>query len=91
MAFIPGNLVLPYESSVIGTGMMGSQLAIRLAKRGHKVIVFNRDRAKAQIVQHSVADNKIRVASTPAEVGNNSKFVILCVRRPPSHFGYNYC
>jgi 3-hydroxyisobutyrate dehydrogenase len=65
---------------VIGTGMMGSQLAIRLAKRGHEVIVFNRDRAKAQIVQHSVADNKIRVASTPAEVGNNSKFVILCVK-----------
>ena len=44
--------------------MMGSQLAIRLAKRGHKVIVFNRDRAKAQIVQHSVADNKIRVVNT---------------------------
>jgi len=65
---------------VIGTGMMGAQLAIRLAKSGHKVIVFNRDRLKAQIVQHSVAENKIRIASTPTEVGINSEFVIVCVK-----------
>jgi 3-hydroxyisobutyrate dehydrogenase len=65
---------------VIGTGKMGAQLAIRLAKSGHEVIVFNRDRSKAQIVQHSIAKNKIRMASTPAEVGNNSKFVIICVK-----------
>ena len=43
---------------VIGTGMMGAQLAIRLAKSGHEVIVFNRDRSKAQIVQHSIAENE---------------------------------
>jgi 3-hydroxyisobutyrate dehydrogenase len=65
---------------VIGTGMMGAQLAIRLAKSGHKVMVFNRDRLKAQIVQHSVAENEIRIASTPAEVGKNSEFVIVCVK-----------
>ena len=65
---------------VIGTGMMGAQLAIRLANSGHKVIVFNRDRLKAQIVQHSVAKNEIRIASTPAEVGKNSELVILCVK-----------
>ncbi len=65
---------------VIGTGMMGAQLAIRLAKSGHEVIVFNRDRSKAQTVQHSIAENKIRIASTPAEVGNNAKFVIVCVK-----------
>jgi 3-hydroxyisobutyrate dehydrogenase len=64
---------------VIGTGLMGAQLAIRLAKSGHEVIVFNRDRLKAQIVQHSVAENEIKIASTPAEVGQNSKFVIICV------------
>ena len=65
---------------VIGTGMMGAQLAIRLAKSGHEVIVFNRDRLKAQIVQHSIVKNEIRIASTPAEVGKNSKFVIVCVK-----------
>ncbi|MGE5660697.1 MAG: NAD(P)-binding domain-containing protein [Ignavibacteriales bacterium] len=65
---------------VIGTGMMGAQLAIRLAKSGHKVVVFNRDRLKAQIVQHSVAENEIRIASTPAEVGKNSEFVIVCLK-----------
>jgi 3-hydroxyisobutyrate dehydrogenase-like beta-hydroxyacid dehydrogenase len=48
---------------VIGTGMMGAQLAIRLAKSGHKVIVFNRNRLKAQIIQHSIAENEIRIAA----------------------------
>ncbi len=65
---------------LIGTGMMGTQLAIRLAKRGHEVIVFNRDRSKAQIVHRSIGDNKIRIAHTPGEVGNNSKIVIVCVK-----------
>ena len=60
--------------------MMGTQLAIRLAKRGHEVIVFNRDRSKAQIVHRSIGDNKIRIAHTPGEVGNNSKIVIVCVK-----------
>jgi 3-hydroxyisobutyrate dehydrogenase len=65
---------------VIGTGMMGAQLAIRLAKSGHEIIIFNRDRSKAQIVQHSIVESTIRMASTPAEVGNNSRFVIVCVK-----------
>lgn len=65
---------------VIGTGMMGAQLAIRLAKSRRGVVVFSRDRSKAQIVQHSIAGNKIRMASTPAEIGNNSRFVIVCVK-----------
>lgn len=47
---IPGNLVLPYENRC--AGMMGTQLAIRLAKSGRGVVVFSRDRSKAQIVQH---------------------------------------
>jgi 3-hydroxyisobutyrate dehydrogenase len=33
---------------VIGLGMMGSQIALRLALKGHKVTVFNRDRSKAE-------------------------------------------
>ena len=32
---------------VIGLGMMGSQIALRLARKGHKITVFNRDRSKA--------------------------------------------
>jgi 3-hydroxyisobutyrate dehydrogenase-like beta-hydroxyacid dehydrogenase len=54
---------------VIGTGMMGAQLAIRLSKGGHEVTVFNRNRMKAQIVHPSTAENRIKMARTPAEVG----------------------
>jgi len=33
---------------VIGLGMMGSQIALRLALKGHNVTVFNRDRSKIE-------------------------------------------
>ena len=33
---------------VIGLGMMGSQIANRLALKGHKVTVFNRDKSKVE-------------------------------------------
>jgi len=32
---------------IIGLGMMGSAIATRLAMKGHKITVFNRDRSKA--------------------------------------------
>jgi 3-hydroxyisobutyrate dehydrogenase-like beta-hydroxyacid dehydrogenase len=43
------------DVGVIGLGMMGSHIALRLALKGHKVTVFNRDRSKeitcVQLVQ----------------------------------------
>jgi 3-hydroxyisobutyrate dehydrogenase-like beta-hydroxyacid dehydrogenase len=33
---------------IVGTGLMGSQIALRLAHKGHKVTVFNRDKSKAE-------------------------------------------
>lgn len=73
-------LFFPMKIGVIGTGMMGRQLAIRLAKSGHEVMVFNRHKSKAQVVYHSIDGNKIRMANTPADVGNDSKIVIVCVK-----------
>jgi 3-hydroxyisobutyrate dehydrogenase-like beta-hydroxyacid dehydrogenase len=36
---------------VIGLGLMGSQIAIRLALKGRNVIVFSRDKSKVQKLQ----------------------------------------
>ena len=33
---------------IVGTGLMGSQIALRLAHKGYKVTVFNRDKSKAE-------------------------------------------
>jgi 3-hydroxyisobutyrate dehydrogenase-like beta-hydroxyacid dehydrogenase len=32
---------------IVGTGLMGSQIALRLAHKGHKVTAFNSDKSKA--------------------------------------------
>ena len=33
---------------IVGTGLIGSQIALRLAHKGHKVMVFNRNKSKAE-------------------------------------------
>ncbi len=64
---------------VIGLGMMGSQIALRLAVKGHKVTVFNRDRSKAEKILTSDATN-LKVVDQPKEIGNNSDMAIICVK-----------
>ena len=56
---------------VIGLGMMGSQIALRLALKGHKVTVFNRDRSKAEKILTSDATN-LKLVDHPKEIGNIS-------------------
>ncbi len=59
--------------------MMGSQIALRLAVKGHKVTVFNRDRSKAEKILTSDATN-LKVVDQPKEIGNNSDMAIICVK-----------
>ena len=64
---------------VIGLGMMGSQIALRLALKGHKVSVFNRDRSKAERLHTSDSTN-LKVVDQPKEIGNSSDIAIICVK-----------
>src|SRR5947199_1687114 len=64
---------------VIGLGMMGSQIALRLALKGHKVTVFNRDRSKAEKILTSDATN-LKLVDHPKEIGNISDMAIICVK-----------
>jgi 3-hydroxyisobutyrate dehydrogenase len=64
---------------VIGLGMMGSQIALRLAWKGHKVTVFNRDKSKAEKLRTSNTTN-LNVADQPVEIGNNCDIAIICVK-----------
>ena len=58
--------------------MMGSQIAVRLALKGHKVTVFNRDRSKVEKL-HTTGTN-LKVADQPKEIGNSSDIAIICVK-----------
>ncbi|HXX98273.1 MAG TPA: NAD(P)-dependent oxidoreductase [Candidatus Bathyarchaeia archaeon] len=64
---------------VIGLGMMGSQIALRLALKGHKVTVFNRDRSKMEKLLTNGTTN-LKIANQPKEIGDSSDMAIVCVK-----------
>jgi 3-hydroxyisobutyrate dehydrogenase len=64
---------------VIGLGMMGSSIATRLAMKGHKITVFNRDRSKAEKLNATRTEN-LTIADQPKEVGDTSDMAIICVK-----------
>jgi 3-hydroxyisobutyrate dehydrogenase len=64
---------------VIGLGLMGSQIALRLALKGHKVTVFNRDRSKAEKL-HTTGATNLKLVDHPKEIGNISDMAIICVK-----------
>src|SRR5215475_9710812 len=64
---------------IIGLGMMGSQLALRLAQKGHNVTVFNRDKLKAARL-FTTSTSNVNVADKPVEIGNNCDIAIICVK-----------
>ena len=47
----------------IGLGQMGSAIALNLVKAGHRVVVYNRTRAKAE----ALASQGAEIAETPAD------------------------
>lgn len=56
----------------LGTGIMGSQMARRLAEAGHRVTAWNRSRDKAE----RLAACGVAVADTPAAAAGGAEFVI---------------
>jgi 3-hydroxyisobutyrate dehydrogenase len=64
---------------VIGLGMMGSQIALRLALKGHKVTVFNRDRSKVEKLR-TIGTTNLKIADQPKEIGDSSDMAIICVK-----------
>jgi 3-hydroxyisobutyrate dehydrogenase/2-hydroxy-3-oxopropionate reductase len=63
---------------VVGLGAMGSRIARRLAGAGHDLVVWNRDRSKAEPLAIAGAF----VAESPADVARRVEAVITMVANP---------
>ena len=63
---------------VVGLGAMGSRVARRLAGAGHDLVVWNRDRSKAEPLAIAGAI----VAESPADVARRVEAVITMVADP---------
>ena len=59
----------------IGLGAMGSRMAMNLHAAGHKLRVFNRDKAKSK----PFADTGIEVCDSPAAAAKGAEFVCSIV------------
>jgi 3-hydroxyisobutyrate dehydrogenase-like beta-hydroxyacid dehydrogenase len=66
------------DVAVVGLGAMGSRIAKRLLARGHAVVVWNRDRAKAEAIAKAGAV----VAESPADAALGAEAVITMVTDP---------
>jgi len=64
---------------IIGTGMMGSKIALRLAQKGHKVTIFNRDRHKAKRL-YDTNSTTLSLANQPAHIGHHCDIALICVK-----------
>lgn len=69
----------PYKIGLIGTGVMGAPMALNLLKAGFDVAVFNRTRAKAELLLQAGA----QWANSPVELAKDKDFVITCVSDTP--------
>jgi 3-hydroxyisobutyrate dehydrogenase len=65
---------------IVGTGLMGSQIAIRLAHKGHKVTVFNRDKSKAEKLRSANGSITLGVANQPLDIGSSCDMALICVK-----------
>jgi 3-hydroxyisobutyrate dehydrogenase len=61
---------------VIGLGMMGSRMAIRLLNTGHQISVYNRDMAKARVFAKL---NGLTVLKTPKDLALTCDFILICI------------
>ena len=61
---------------VIGLGMMGSPMAIRLLNTGHQVSVYNRDMAKARVFAKV---NGVTLLKTPKDMALTCDFILICI------------
>lgn len=64
----------------LGLGLMGSRMALNLAKKGFEVTVWNRSLGKAKALEAA----GLRVAATPAEVASSVDAFCTCVADVPA-------
>ena len=64
------------EVGVIGLGMMGSRMAIRLLNTGHQISVYNRDMLKAKPFAKI---SGVTILKTPRDVALNCDFILICI------------
>src|SRR5438067_1898699 len=62
----------------IGAGIMGRGMAANLIRKGHKVKIYNRTRAKAE----EVAKGGGVVADTPAQAADGAEIIVTMVADP---------
>jgi len=60
---------------IIGLGLMGSNLSLRLIRKGFQVNINNRNISKTLAIEKKGA----KVLNTPKEVADSSDFIITCV------------
>jgi 3-hydroxyisobutyrate dehydrogenase len=65
---------------IVGTGLMGSQIALRLAHKGHKVTVFNRDKSKVERLRSANGSITLGVANQPSDIASNCDIALICVK-----------
>jgi 3-hydroxyisobutyrate dehydrogenase len=65
----------------LGLGVMGAPMAGHLARRGHRVTVYNRTaaRAEAWLEKHAAEGLNVARAPTPAEAARGQDVVLTCV------------
>lgn len=64
---------------IIGTGMMGSQIALRLVQKGHNVTIFNRNKSKAKSL-HRTNSTSLSLANQPTYIGRHCDIALICVK-----------
>ncbi len=66
----------------IGLGIMGGNMAANLARKGHTLSVFNRDRAKAEALVRDGAISASGVAQSPADAATGVDIVFTMLADP---------
>jgi 3-hydroxyisobutyrate dehydrogenase-like beta-hydroxyacid dehydrogenase len=61
----------------VGIGSMGSGMAANLVRAGHRVVVWNRTRGRAEAVRGA------EVATSPADLARECRMVMVCVSDTP--------
>src|SRR5690348_2728026 len=64
------------DVGIIGTGLLGSAIAKRIASSGHKVHVYNRTRQKAESLEKLGID----IEDSPKELAEKCEMVIIIVK-----------
>jgi len=64
----------------LGLGIMGSRMAVNLAKKGHTVTAWNRTKSRAD----ALASSGVTAAATPADATRGAEALAMCLADPPA-------